>query len=51
MCLDCSGDFPDSMSNLVALEVLTASLSGLSYQSSQPNSKGDNLPSWLYFDK
>lgn len=50
MC-GCSGDFPECMANLIGLEVLTASLSGLSYQSSKPNSNGDNLPSWLYFDR
>jgi len=47
----CSGDFPDSMKNLIGLETLTALSSGLSYRGDVPNQNGDNLPSWLYFDK
>lgn len=39
------------MRNLIGMELLTALSSGLSYSKSGPNMDGDNLPTWLYFDR
>ena len=47
----CSGDFPDSLQNLIGLELLTSQSSGLVFIGDTPNLNGDFLPDWLYFDK
>lgn len=43
-----SGAFPDSMSTLIGLEVLTSFSSGLS---AHWTTSGPDLPSWAYFDR
>ena len=47
----CSGDFPDSLQNLIGLELLTSQSSGLQYTEATANQNGDFLPNWLYFAK